>query len=44
MEWTECDSGLLYNCNSRAGHYSAVKKFDETGVVAKQVKPGTGLQ
>ena len=40
MVWAECDFGLLYNCNSRAGHYSAVKRFDETGVVAKQVKPG----
>ena len=40
MEWSECDFGLLYNCNSRAGHYSAVKRFDETGVEAKQVKPG----
>ena len=40
MEWPECDSGLLYKCYSRAGHYSAVKKFHETGVEANKVKPG----
>ena len=34
MEWPECDFGLLYNCNSRAGHYSGVKRFDEMGVEA----------
>ena len=25
MEWPECDFGLLYKCNSRAGHYSGLK-------------------
>ena len=40
MEWPECDFGLLYNCNSRAGHYSAVERFDETGVEANKVKQG----
>ena len=40
MEWPDCDFGLLYNCNSRAGHYSAVKRFDEMGVEANKVKPG----
>ena len=40
MEWAKCDFGLLYNCNSREGHYSAVKRFDETGVEANKVKQG----
>ena len=40
MEWAECDFGLLYNCNIREGHYSAVKRFDETGVEANKVKLG----
>ena len=44
MEWPECDFGLLYNCNSRAGHYSGVKRFDEMGVEANEVKLGKGLQ
>ena len=28
------------NCNSRAEHYSGVKRFDETGVEANELKQG----
>ena len=38
MEWPECDFGLLCKCNSRAGHYSGVKRLDDMGVEAKAVK------
>ena len=40
MEWPECDFGLIFNCNSKTGHYSGVKRIDETGVECKHVKEG----
>ena len=40
MQWHECDFGLLYNCNSRVGHYSRMKRFDEMGIEAKEDKQG----
>ena len=40
MEWPECDFSLLFNCNSRIGHYSGVRRNDETGVECKNIKEG----
>ena len=40
LEWPECDFGLIFNCNSTAGHYNGVKRIDETGVECKQIKEG----
>ena len=40
LPWTEVEFGLLYNCNVRTGHYSGIKRDDETGVAAKKVKEG----
>ena len=41
MTWNGLNVILVFcNCNSREGHYSAVKRFDETGVEANKVKPG----
>ena len=40
MEWPECDFSLLFNCNSTTGHYSRVRRNDETGVECKNIKEG----
>ena len=40
MEWPECDFGLIFSCNSTTGHYSGVKRIDETGVECKNIKEG----
>ena len=42
LEWPECDFGLLFNCNQMTGHYSGVKRIDETGVECKFIKEGKG--
>ena len=42
FEWPECDFGLLFNCNQMTGHYSRVKRIDETGVECKFIKEGKG--
>ena len=40
LHWTEVEFGLLYNCDSKKGHYSGIRRDDEMGVEAKKVKEG----